>query len=91
MAAVAVRLHCEDSRDNACLERKIPRQKIGLDDEVNAGCYALAVRRCASSYSERDLALEKIPPLSSQVRKPNMLSASSALSVSHITREIVVK
>ena len=66
MAAGAVSSHCEDYRDNGYLEQNIPRQKIGCDDEVNAD-YCTLARRCASSCMERDLALEKTVPLSSQV------------------------
>ena len=76
MAAVAFGSHCEDSRDNGFLERKTPPWKIGLDDEMNAGRSMMATRRCASSCVERDLALEKTTPLSSQVR---ILSASPVL------------
>ena len=75
MAAVVVRSHCEDSRDSGYLERKIPRRRIGLDDDMNAGCCTLDTRRCASSCVERDLAHEETTPLSSQVRKINLLSA----------------
>ena len=55
---------------------KIPRWKIVLDEEKNAGCAVVATRRCASSCVERDLGLEKTTPLSSQVRKSKILSAS---------------
>ena len=79
MAAVAAKVHCEDSRDNGYLERKIPRRKIGLDNEVDTDCCMLAKGRCASSCAERDLVLEKTTPLSSQVGNPITPPASFTL------------
>ena len=79
-AVVAVRSHCEDSREHGHLQQEIPQRKIGLDDVMNAGCCVLATGRCASSCMQRDLALEKTTPLSSQVRRPKILSAFSTLS-----------
>lgn len=79
MATVAFRSHCEDDRDNGYLERKIPRWKIGLDDEMIVGRSMIATRRCASSCVERDLAQEKTTPISSQVRIL-ILSASLVLN-----------
>lgn len=78
-AIVAIGSHCEDSRDNGYLQRKIPQRKIGLDDGMNAGYGMLTTRRCVSSCMQRDLALEKPTPLSNQVWKPNMLLAIATL------------
>ena len=83
MAAIlAVRSHYEVSRDSGHLQRKMPQQKTGLDDEMNAGRCSLAMKRCASTCMERDLALEETTPLSSEVRKSSVLSAVSAHFVS---------
>ena len=89
--AVAVRSHCEDSRDNGYLQQKIPQQRIGLDDdEVNAGCGMLTMRRCASSCMKRDLALEITTPLSNQVCKQSA-SSPGYPELSSITIRTIAK
>ncbi|KAK3176335.1 hypothetical protein OEA41_007658 [Lepraria neglecta] len=69
MAAVAVRSHCDYSRDNGSLEQKTLPRKIGLDDGV--GYISTEwMRRCARSCRGRDLALEKTTPVETSILSP---------------------